>query len=231
VSERFYGELATWWPQISPAEDYEEEAGEIARLLGDVGTVLELGSGGGSNAFHLKDRYALTLTDLSPEMLDVSARLNPECEHVQGDMRTLRLGRTFDAVLVHDAIDYMTSEADLRAALATVYAHCERVALLMPDEIAETFAPATDHGGTGDVRYLEWTYDPDPSDTWTVTEYVFALRDDRGVRTVHETHRTGLFARAQWLELLRDTGFATAEAVLEETTEDREPRVMFRAFR
>ena len=48
----------------------------------------------------------------------------------------------------------------------------------MPDELAETFEPSTDHGGTGDVRYLEWTYDPDPSDTWTVTEYVFVLRDE-----------------------------------------------------
>ena len=84
-------------------------------------------------------------------------------------------------MLVHDAIDYMTSEADLRAALATAFAHCERVALFMPDELAETFEPSTDRGGTGDVRYLEWTYDPDPTDTWTVTEYVFALRDDRGV--------------------------------------------------
>ena len=72
-------------------------------------------------------------------------------------MRTLRLGRTFDAVLVHDAIDYMTTEADLRAALTTAYAHCERVALFLPDEITETFEPSTDHGGTGDVRYLEWT--------------------------------------------------------------------------
>ena len=74
--ERFYGELARWWPQISPPEDYTEEAGEIARLLGDVHTVLELGSGGGCNAFHLKDRYALTLSDLSPGMLEVSERLN-----------------------------------------------------------------------------------------------------------------------------------------------------------
>ena len=229
--ERFYGELAKWWPQISPTEDYEEEAGEIARLLGDVRTVLELGAGGGSNAFHLKDRYALTLSDLSDEMLEVSKQLNPECEHVQGDMRTLRLRRTFDAVLVHDAIDYMTTETDLRAALATAFAHCERVAVFLPDELAETFEPSTDHGGTGEVRYLEWTYDPDPADSWTVTEYVFALRDERGVRTVHETHRTGLFSRATWLETLRAVGFTTAEAVLEQTSEDREPRVMFRAFR
>lgn len=101
----------------------------------------------------------------------------------------------------------------------------------MPDQIAERFEPGTDHGGTGDVRYLEWTYDPDPSDTWTVTEYVFALRGAAGVRTAHETHRTGLFPRATWLRLLAEVGFREAGAVLEQTTEDREPRVLFRAFR
>jgi SAM-dependent methyltransferase len=230
--ERFYGELARWWPQISPPDDYIEEAGEIARVLGDeVSTVLELGAGGGSNAVHLKDRYALTLTDLSPAMLAVSRQINPELEHIAGDMRTLRLDRTFDAVLVHDAIDYMTTEEDLRAALRTAYVHCERLALFIPDETADTFEPGTDHGGTGDVRYLEWTYDPDPGDTWTITEYVFALRDQDGVRTVHETHRTGLFSRATWLQALRETGFRTAEEILEETTEDRAPRSLFVARR
>jgi hypothetical protein len=40
----------------------------------------------------------MTLVDLSEEMLVVSRQLNPECQHHQGDMRTVRLGRTFDAV-------------------------------------------------------------------------------------------------------------------------------------
>ncbi len=68
------------------------------------------------------------------EMLEVSRRLNPECEHRQGDMRTLRLGRTFGAVLVHDAVDYMTSEADLRRAIDTAFVHCRpgAVAVFIP---------------------------------------------------------------------------------------------------
>ncbi len=87
-------------------------------------TVLELGSGGGNSAYHLKSRFEMTLVDLSPNMLAVSRALNPECEHVQGDIRTVRLGRTFDAVFVHDAICHMTTESDLRAALKTAFVHC-----------------------------------------------------------------------------------------------------------
>ena len=51
-------------------------------------TVLELGSGGGNNASHLKAQFRMTLVDRSPGMLAVSRALNPECEHVEGDCAT-----------------------------------------------------------------------------------------------------------------------------------------------
>lgn len=235
---RFYGELAAWWPLISPAEEYEEEAAFAATLLGSAHDVLELGSGGGHVASHLKARFSLTLVDLSPEMVAVSRQLNPECEHHVGDMRSVRLGCTFDAVFVHDAIDYMATRADLELALATAFAHCRPggVAVFMPDCTRELFEPSTDHGGTDGadgrgVRYLEWSYDPDPSDDWALTEYAFLLREPGGsVRTVHETHRLGLFAEADWLRLLAGAGFE-AEAITEPTTEDRPPRRVFVARR
>ena len=82
-------------------------------------TLLELGLGGGNNTSHLKRHFALTLVDRSPAMLAVSRALNPDCEHVTDDMRTVRLGRIFDLVFVHDAVSYLTTEDDLRAALET----------------------------------------------------------------------------------------------------------------
>ena len=239
---RFYGELAVWWPLISPPEEYAEEAAYIATLLGSasipVREVLELGSGGGHNAFHLKAAFEMTLVDLSDEMLDVSRRLNPGCEHVQGDMRTVRLGRAFDAVFVHDAVDYMVTEEDLARAIETAFAHCRPggVAVFVPDSVRETFEEETDHGGNDGadgraVRYLDWTWDPDPTDSWALTEYAFLLREpDGSVRVVQETHRFGVFGREDWLRLLSDAGFE-AEAVTEETDEDRTPRQVFVAHR
>src|SRR6266566_5048764 len=103
---RLYQELADWWPLISPPGEYAEEAAYLADVFSStaipVREVLDLGSGGGHVAVHMKERLALTLVDLSPEMLAVSQRLNPECTHLPGDMRAARLGRLFDAVLVHD---------------------------------------------------------------------------------------------------------------------------------
>jgi hypothetical protein len=37
-------------------------------------------------------------------MLELSRALNPECRHLQGDMRSLRLEERFEAVLIFDAI-------------------------------------------------------------------------------------------------------------------------------
>ena len=95
---KIYDELAPWWPLFSKPSYYEEEAALFQSLLDRAmspapRTVLELGSGGGNNASFMKASYDMTLVDVFPGMLAVSRVINPECEHVEGDMRTLRLGR------------------------------------------------------------------------------------------------------------------------------------------
>ena len=215
---KLYTELADWWPLLSAPDDYAEEAGTYRRLMLDSGarplkTVLELGSGGGNNASHLKQHFDMTLVELSPGMIEVSRRLNPECEHHQGDMRTFRIDRQFDGIFVHDAVCYMTTLDDLRRAMETAFVHCRPggVALFAPDATRETFEPSTDHGGHDGagraMRYLEWCWDPDPSDTTYTVDYVYALREGTETRVVHDRHIEGLFSRAQWLALLESVGF------------------------
>jgi trans-aconitate methyltransferase len=154
------------------------------------------------------------LTDFSSAMLAASERLNPECRHVQGDMRTLRLHRAFDAVFVHDAVGYMASAADLRAALATARSHLRPggLALFVPDCVRETFAPGMSTGGCDRqdraLRFLEWVHDPDPGDDTYMVDYAFLLRDGASpVRVEHDHHVLGLFARADWMAWLQATGF------------------------
>src|SRR5262245_33901501 len=167
---RLYQDLAAGWALISPPEEYAEEAAFAGRLLRQadrpVRAVLELGSGGGHCASHLAPGFTMTLVDLSAGMLAVSRRLNPGCEHVEADMRTARLGRDFDAVFVHDAVDYMTTEDDLRQVIETAFLHCRPggVAVFVPDNIAENFEPGTGYGGIDGAdgrgaRYLDWSYD------------------------------------------------------------------------
>jgi SAM-dependent methyltransferase len=221
-----YGDLTEWWPLISHPAEYAEEAGIFTRAildaLPDAKTLLELGSGGGNNASHMKSRFQMTLVDRAPGMLAVSQQLNPELPHQQGDMRSVRLDQHFDAVFIHDAIMYMTSQADLLAAMQTAAEHLRPggVLLIVPDCTRETFAPETSHEGhDGEavtpaipgraVRYLEWSYDPDPADETFVTDYVYLLREGSGAdetRCVYDRHICGLFSRDTWLRLLREAG-------------------------
>lgn len=216
---KLYSTLADWWPLLSPPAEYAEEAEEYWRILSQaarrpIQTMLELGCGGGNNASYLKQRCRMALSDMSLEMLEVSKRLNPECEHVVGDMRTLRLGREFDAVFVQDAVMYLTSGEDLRRAMATAFVHCRPggVALFAPDGLRESFQSQTEHGA-GDtngrsLRWMSWTYDPDPADETYDALHVYVMREDgKPARVEHEVHHWGLFARADWLKWLGEAGF------------------------
>jgi hypothetical protein len=216
---RLYQDLAGWWPLLSPPDEYVTEAEDLLARLGrrvepDAATLLELGSGGGSLAFHLKGRFRLTLTDRAPDMLAVSREINPKCEHLVGDMRSLRLDRRFDVVLIHDAIMYATEPASVQATLRTAAIHSRPggTVVVVPDYVRETFQPATDHGGHDapdgrGLRYLEWTWDPDPADDTYLVEYAFLLRSSDGaVAMDYDRHVEGLFPRTRWTRWLAEAG-------------------------
>jgi len=241
IMYKMYDELADWWLLISPLENYIDDVEFFKGILKDVGlpsapSLFELGSAGGSHAYYLKQFFAaVLLSDLAPQILDISRTLNPDCEHLEGDMRTMRLGRVFDVVLIHNAVNYMTTLDELRQAMETAFVHCRDggVTLFMPDHIRDTFEPSTDNGGMDGeqraVRYLEWKYDPDITDTTITVEYVYLLREEgKPVRVEHETHIVGLFAESDWLHLLRKVGFQ-AEIIRNEFLRDifvaRKPKI------
>jgi SAM-dependent methyltransferase len=219
-TERLYGELAPWFHLLTSPVDYAEEAELYQRLIvehaeGPVETVLELGSGGGNNASHMKRHFQLTLVDRSPGMLELSRGLNPELEHVEGDMRSVRLDRVFDAVFVHDALAYILTEEDLQAVFETALVHCRPggCCLFVPDYVTETFAPRTDHGGHDSedgqrgLRYVEWIR-ADPSiETHHLVDFAYLIRDGETVRVEQDRHVCGLFPNETWLRLLAATGF------------------------
>lgn len=214
-----YWELAPWFHLVSRPKDYAGEARWVRQQLRPrrtavKATMLELGSGGGNNALHLKKHFHLTLTDLSPRTLSLSAKINPDCEHIVGDMRTLRLKRQFDLVFVHDAISYMTNVRDLRRAIATVFAHCRPggAALLQPDDVRETFRATREAGGhrvdSRAVSYIELTHPLKATRNHTTVDYTFTLTGRNGsTRKTVDRHHVGVFARVTWLDILSAQGF------------------------
>jgi len=216
---KMYTELACYWPLVSDPANYAEEAAWWrAALRAKLGPgrhrILELGVGGGNNLSHLTGEFDAVAADISPQMVEQARKLNPNVEFHVGDMRTLRLGRTFQAVLIHDAIGYLLTEDDLRATFATVAAHLEPggVFITAPDWYRHTFhEPFVTHGtnanGGVTVTTLEYTHDPDPTDTTVDTLMWFLIRDAGGLRIEQDRHVTGLFPLDTWLGLMREAGF------------------------
>jgi hypothetical protein len=110
----------------------------------------------------------------------------------------------------------MTSLMDLQKVIYTAYDHCQDkgVVLFVPDFVKENFRESTEHGGHDGrkraLRYLSWTYDPDPGDNTYLSEYAYLIRNKDGtVQSYYDRHVLGLFSQHDWLRLLGDSGFET----------------------
>lgn len=234
---RLYDDLAYLWPHLSPPEHYAEETGLLRELIdealgeppaGQRWSLLELGAGGGHSIVHLKGHYDCSASDLSPQMLEQCKALNPDVPTVEGDMRSVRLDKPFDIVLICDAIDYMATHADAVAALQTIAAHLRPggVALFAPTYTAETFndGEVADDGTTipgiaGDdaLTYFTFVHDPDPTDTQFEMILLYLIRDaqTRQVQTIEDRHTCGLFAIADWQAMATEAGL-NVEALAQE---------------
>ena len=213
-----YNRLVPFYHLLDPLEDHADEAEEFGAVLKgavpEARTLLELGAGAGHGAHYVKTKFeAATLTDLSRAMLERSKSINPECEHRVGDMRSLRLKREFDCVLIHDAISYLTTADDLLATVTTAFTHIRPggAALLVPDCTKESFREChEDHDGDDEersLRCISWSYDPDPTDTTHLTDFAFLLREHGEVSAVHDRHVYGLFAESEWVTICSQVGF------------------------
>ena len=225
---RLYTDLAWLWPLWGDAADeYAAYSRHVAALIErhaerPARTLLNIGCGGGKNVFNLKGRFRVTGVDLSPVMLAQAQGLNPDCTFVQGDMRTFRLGTTFDAVLMDDAISYMACRADFAAAIRNAHAHLNPGGVLIatPDVTTETFqqnrtivTPATGTGARDalDVVFVENSYDPDPADDRYETTILYLIRDHGQLRIETDHWTMGLFPLDTWRRMLRGTGFDVHE--------------------
>jgi len=223
-SPRLYDDLAHLWPILSPPEHYFADAAVLRGLMekhfaGSTDprrSVLELGAGGGHTLVHLADDYDCTAVDLSEPMLAHCKQLVPKAQAVVGDMRSVRLDKTFDVVLIHDAVDYMLSESDVKQALETAAAHLEPggLCVIAPTYTRETFidGEVADDGTTTeseDLTYFSYVHDPDPKDDTFEMILLYLIRNmkTRAVELIEDRHTCGLFSNEQWLAWMGDAGF------------------------
>ena len=240
TSPRLYSDLAWLWPLWGdPAENYGPYCEHVTQLVrkyarGETRTLLNIGCGGGKNAFNLKENFIVTGLDISPAMLDLARQLNPECTFRLDDMRTFDWLDRFDAVLIDDAISYMTSEADLRAVFERAYTHLKPGGVMVcgPDYTKETFvqnctrvsrASSRSKPEHIEVIFVENDFDPDPQDTSYEAAIIYMIREHGRLRVEHDLHRLGLFPLETWRKLLAEVGFEVHEEVFEAQEGERDP--------
>jgi len=228
---RLYDDLAWLWPIWGGPEEYADHCDYMIRLVREhaqipVRSLLNIGCGGGKNAFNLKKEYEVTGVDLSPRMLALAKELNPDCEFLEGDMRTFSLGRTFDALLMDDGITHMASRPDLTSAFKTAFQHVNPggVMVVTPDDTTETFVqnrtqyqvvsapdPCKSKPDNVEVVFIENAYDPDPTDDCFEGTILYLIREDGKLRVEIDRSVDGLFSLDIWRQTLTSVGFEIHE--------------------
>jgi SAM-dependent methyltransferase len=231
-TNRLYNDLAWLWPIWEDVEVYREESELFAGLIRkhakiEVRTLLDMGCGGGKNAFHLRRHFEVTGIDISKPMLANARKLNPECKFRPADMRDFDLKQEFDSVLINDATAYMTTRRDLLRAFKAAYRHLKAggVMITHPEECRESFkqnettiwkAKRDDM----DVTFVENQYDPNRKDSTYEKTLLYLIRKRRKLRIEHDSHLCGLFALRAWRECLRKAGFRVSEGRLRDAAKN-----------
>ncbi|MFN3531097.1 MAG: class I SAM-dependent DNA methyltransferase [Candidatus Brocadia sp.] len=134
---RAFDNYASYYDLLYRDKDYKAETYFINRLIREYmphsKSILDLGCGTGYHAFFLaQEGYVLHGVDSSERMIMEAQR---KCNNLPkelanhlsfslGDIRTLRLDKTFDVVVsLFHAINYQTKNKDLKATFSTVKEH------------------------------------------------------------------------------------------------------------
>lgn len=221
MADVFSAGYAGAYDALYQEKDYEGECDLLERIFaeygsGEVRSILDLGCGTGNHALPLARRgYEVVGVDRSEAMLD-RARAKEAAGSVSfelGDVRDLRLGREFDAVLILFAVlGYQLSNDEVLAALRTARAHLPPGGLLLfdvwygPAVLHERPAPrqrAVDDGTTRLVRSSDGRLDL-RHHLCTVEFGVSRFEGERLVAETHERHEMRYFFPLE-LELFLDT--------------------------
>jgi SAM-dependent methyltransferase len=122
----------------------EPDTAAVARLIAGhrtrpATTVLDIGCATGALLASLPAHYIERVgVDLQPGMIHYASRAHPDLELHAGDARTIRLGRTFDAITcVGLTLAYLHTTDDFDAAIATLAAHAHAGTVIVLQTLTE----------------------------------------------------------------------------------------------
>jgi len=188
--------------------------------------MLHLGCGAGFYDSYFKRQFAVTGVDISPGMLEIARRTNPDVDYHLGDMRNIELNRLFDIVAAPDCIDYMQTPDDLLKVMSTARKHLRPGGLLLiVAHPAEIFRPNNfDYCGADqevELTVFENNYIPAPPKTGYEATLVYLIRRKGQLEIYNDCHQLGLFNTQTWLELFKKAGFKEPQQISMDHIYDR----------
>lgn len=211
-----YNELAWTEEWLADPAEYEEEVMVYVKLLHEYSseppkTMLHLGSGAGGHDRYFKEHFTVTGVDLSTGMLERARAANPEIEYIAGDMRTIRLNRLFDVVIIPDSIDYMSTLKDLEQAVDNAAGHLKPGGVLLVVGKTREIFRNNNFAYSGDKQEIHVTLLENnhvyPSRPDSYEAVFFYLIRRQGELTTHtDRHVLGLFPEAEWDRVFRKAG-------------------------
>jgi SAM-dependent methyltransferase len=203
---------------MSPPGEYVEETRLFSRAIKknaeiSVKTLLHLGCGGGHNDYTFKRYFDVTGLDISPRMLSLAKKLNPQCDYVNGDMRDPKLSRQFDSVFAGDSISHILSEKGLSRVFNGAFKSLKPGGVFL---VVQEFAKGKIGHNSAEcvsrtskkmkMTYVEYRFDPDANDTKFETAFVYFLGNKGRLKVETDRGVLGIFPEATWMKLLKSAG-------------------------
>ncbi|WP_369172901.1 class I SAM-dependent methyltransferase [Streptomyces sp. R28] len=207
----YSGDIAQLYDLVhqGKGKDYPAEAKELAALVMSrnpgARTLLDVACGTGMHLRHLGDLFdEVDGVDVSPDMLAIAGRRNPDARLHRGDMRDFALGRRFDAVIcMFSSIGHMRDQQELDAAIGRFAVHLTPggVVIVDPWWFPEDFTPGyvgaslVEAEGRTIARFSHSVFEDGA--TRIDVDYLVGV-PGQGVEHLRESHRITLFEQAQY---------------------------------
>jgi SAM-dependent methyltransferase len=214
-----YGKVAKIYDLLytgTGIKDYPAESEAIHVIVQEASpgarTLLDVACGTGAHLEILRRWYEVEGIDLSPEMLEVArARLRDVPLHV-ADMRTLDLGRTFDAVTcLFSAIGYVTDPAEMRSTIQRLANHVAPGGVLIvdgwvrPEDWGDTYRGGPDVASDEETMVVRLSFSR-RNGSITEMDLHHLVRDAGGIDHFVEQHRLALVPTADYVAAFEAAG-------------------------